>query len=267
VLYGELIDEYRRLQLEPLSEHAIRLSTQLAEQIARRARSSEERRRAANLLTSLSGYLLYSQRLGKTEELLELAVKEDPGNAAALMALAATREQRGDSVAALEVLESLLAVSPDDGEGRLRWGVNLARTGKHSESAESLRLLLAVESDDWIAQVATQELARALTALGESEQAIQILQSASEKWPEQPSMRIQLGWILDRVQESALAGEWLSDLAKDAPQAAESARYRYLKWYEEGLEEVRRSLKELSASGARELIQRLGPHPEETAAR
>ncbi len=94
VLYGEMIEEYRRLRLEPLSEHAIQVSTQVAERMARQARSSEERRQAADLLTSLSGYWLYSQRLGKTEELLALAVKEDPGNAAALMALAATREQR-----------------------------------------------------------------------------------------------------------------------------------------------------------------------------
>ncbi len=118
-------------------------------------------------------------------------------------------------MAALEVLESLLEVSPDDGEGRLRWGVNLARTGKHSEAAGSLRLLLEVESEDWIAQVATQELARALTALGETAEAIQILQSAAEKWPEQPSMRIQLAWLLDRARESAQAEEWVSGLIGD----------------------------------------------------
>ena len=267
VLYGEMIDDYRRRRLEPLSEHAIQVSTQLAERMARQARSSEERREAADLLTSLSGYLLYSQRLGKTEELLALAVKEDPGNAAALMALAATREQRGDYVAALDVLETLLEVSPDSGEGRLRWGVNLTRTGKHSVASESLRLLLKADPEDWVAQVATQELARALTELGETAEALQVLESAAVKWPEQPSLRIQLAWLLDRARRSDQAGDWVYELASDSPQAAESARYRYLQWYEEGLDETRRILKELSASHARDLSQRLGPQPEGTKGR
>jgi len=267
VLYGEMIDDYRRRRLEPLSEHAILVSTQLAERMARQARSPEEKREAADLLTSLSGYLLYSQRLGKTEELLGLAVKGDPHNAAALMALAATREQRGEYASALEALAALLEVSPESDEGRLRFGVNLARTGRSLEAAESFRAVLKADPEEWVAQVAAQELARALTVLGKPAEAVEVLEPAARRWPEQPSLHIQLAWLLDRGRDSARAGEWVSGLVGDSSRATESARFRYLQWYGEGLVETRESLMGLSASRARGLHQRLAPQQERKESR
>jgi tetratricopeptide (TPR) repeat protein len=267
VLYGEMIDDYRRLRQAPLSEHAVVLSIGMAEQMVRTAKGAEDRREAADLLTSMSGYLLYAQRLTKTGELLSLAVKADPQNLSALMALAATREQKGDYEGALKVLEDLLEAFPDSGEGRLRFGVNLARVGKSWKAVESFRQLVEADTEEWVAQVASQELARALVDVGETAEAVDILEFAAARWPEQPSMRVQLAWLLDQIEEPEQAEAWVSGLISDSSRATNPPRYRYIQWYEKGLEELRRSLGELSVRRAGEWSRTPGSPPQEAESR
>jgi VWFA-related protein len=258
VIYGQLIAEYRSLRQEPLSEHAMLLSTQLAERMARKTRGPRERAETSDLLVSLSGYLLYLQRLAKTEDLLGLALKENPRNPWALIGMVAVLEQRGDYLGAVETAEKLLEVDPDNAEGHLRLGVNLARTKRPEEGIESFRALMDLESADWIQQVAVQEMARALVSQGRTGEAIEVLGRAAERWPEQPSMRIQLAWVLDLCREPDQAEGWIAGLAVDAADATDSSRYRYLQWYEEGLEELRASLMAVAAERAEGLNRGIG---------
>jgi tetratricopeptide (TPR) repeat protein len=253
VIYGQLIAEYRQLRQEPLSEHAMRMSTELAERMARKTRGRRERAETSDLLVSLSGYLLYLQRLAKTEDLLNLALKENPRNPWALNAMVATLEQRGNYREAVEFAKKLLEVDPDHAEGRLRLGVNLARAKRPEEAIQSFRAVLDLESADWIQQVAGQEMARALTTQGRTGEAIEVLRRAAERWPEQPSLRIQLAWILDGDKSRKEAATVVESLASDAGHATESARFRYLQWYAEGLDSMRRHLLELASLKAAEL--------------
>jgi VWFA-related protein len=257
VLYGELIAEYRRLRQEPLSEHAMSMSTGLAERMVRKAKDREAKRETADLLVSLAGHLLYLQRLSKTQDLLELSLRLDQRNPWALLASVATLEQRGNYPGALEALEILLAVDPANGEARLRYGVNLARTGREKEAVESLRAVAAGESEEWVQQVAAQELARVLVLQDQLQAAIEVLEDAANRWPGQPSLRVQLAWVLDRRRESARAEEWIKGLADTAALATDSARYRYLQWYEEGLDDLRSDLMAAAVERAANLHRQL----------
>ena len=255
LLWGELIDDYRRRRLGPLSEHAMAMSTQLGSNMARQADTLATRAEASDLLVSLSGYLLYSQRLGRTEELLELAIKVDEKNEAALLALAATREQLGDYEGALDVLMRLHDLAPESAEGQLRMAVNLLRTERPAEADPMLRSLIAQEDQDWISKIATQELARSLAAGGHSAEAVSVLEHAAERWPDEPAMQIQLAWLLDQAGSSDQASEWVLRVAKGTHPAADSPRFRYHRWYLEGLANVRARLSEKSEERATEAIE------------
>lgn len=253
VLYGEMIDDYRRRLHAPLSENAILLSTEMAQHMARESKGPEESDEAAAVLTSLAGHLLYSQRLSKTEELLELAVKRSPSNVPAMLALAATHEQQGDYSSAIKILKPLLEVDPDNVEGRLRLGVNLSRLGDSERALEALGRALAADQVGWEGPVAVQETARIRARKGDLDVARRDLEKAVERWPGQSSLKVQLAWVLDLAAEPVAARKWVADLQRSSEQASDSARYRYVDWYSAGMEELRQWLSKRSAERARAL--------------
>ena len=255
LLWEELFEEYRSQRLGPLSEHSMTMSTRLAMRLARQAQTLEARREAADLLVSLSGSLLYAQRLGRTEELLELALKIDEKNPTALVALAATREQQGDFEGAIAVLRRLLQVDPGNDEGRLRLAVNLTRTRHADEAEDHLRDLVAAADQEWVSQVAAQEFVRLLASAGRGDEAVRVAAAASERWPDQPGMQIQLVWLLDQQNQPARAGDEATRIAQAAKGETESPRFRYHRWYLEGLSEVRQRLSLRSQERAREAVE------------
>ena len=115
--------------------------------------------------------------------------------------------------------------------------------------------------------MAAHELARALETMGEIESAVEVLEQAAARWPEQPSLRIQLAWIFDRNAAPKQAGEWVTGLAVDGPRATDSARYRYLQWYAEGLAGLRRDLMVRAVEKAAALSRDLAESVEATAGR
>lgn len=261
LLWGELIDDYRRRGLGPLSEHAIAMSTQLASTMARQADTPNAKAEAADLLVSLSGYLLYSQRLGRTEELLELAMRVDEENGQALNALAATREQKGDFEGAIDVLARLLVLSPKNGEARLRMAVNLLRTDQPRQAEGLLRSLAGKTEEAWVTKVAIQELARLLASTSREEEAEQVLVGAIEDWPDEAAMQVQLAWLLDQRHSPIEAGDWVVRVAKGTTGAGESPRFRYHRWYLEGLAGVRQELSITSVERAKEAFEALARDP------
>jgi tetratricopeptide (TPR) repeat protein len=135
--------------------------------------------------------------------------------------------------------------------------VNYARTGRQEEAITHLRSLSLEDGDEWISKIAVQELARELARLGREAEAVEALAVAVERWPDEPGMKILMAWTLERQGDRIVAGEWISGIADGSDVTGGSARFRYHRWYLEGLADTRRALVERSRQRAREAVEAL----------
>lgn len=196
---------------------------------------------ASRLLTSLAGYLQEASIDSVAAGLYAEAVRLEPGNTAALLALAYVREQRGDYARALPLLEQLVALRPDDGEAVLRLGINRLRRGEAAAGMRALRSLLVASQPDWVRSLAYQELARELLDRGDPEGAEDLLQEAVRELSDDASLAIQLTFVAD-VQGSPVGLDLQDTLDRSAARMGVAPRYRYSRMPASALEEVRREI-------------------------
>ena len=202
VVYAELIGEYHRRGLAPLSEHALKMSTELAEPT--RSKSTKRglsEQVAADVLVSVAGFAILASRKGVGEELLETALRLEPGHEAALMSLAASREQQGRYRDAAETLGKLAEAHPDNREGRLRLAVNLERLKQSDRALKIYRDLESGGSHDWVELVAIDQSAALYARRASSDEAESILEECIERWPNVPALQVQLAWLLDEANQ------------------------------------------------------------------
>ncbi|MEZ5331243.1 MAG: tetratricopeptide repeat protein [Thermoanaerobaculia bacterium] len=196
---------------------------------------------ASRLLTSLAGHLQEASIDSVAAGLYAEAVKLEPDNPVALLALAYVREQRGDYSRALPLLEELVSLRPDDGEAVLRLGINRLRLGESAEGMGSLRSLLSPVQPDWIRSLAYQELARALADRNDADGAEELLQEAVRELPNDASLAIQLAFVAD-LEGSPVGLDLQDTLDRSAEQVSVAPRYRYSRMPTDALEEVRREI-------------------------
>ena len=160
---------------------------------------------------------------------LERALSYDPGNEAALLALAADAGWRGKVRAAAGFLEKLLKSHPESREGRLRLALSRVRLSDPKRARQLLGEILdadPADDDPWLLSLAYQELARLQLAAGEAEAAARTVESGLSRLPGDETLRLEQAFLLDCRGEHGRAREILDGLQPRA-EGGVTPRHRY----------------------------------------
>jgi predicted Zn-dependent protease len=230
VFHADAARQYHRSRRNDLMVHAVRMAVVLASSYAAELETAAAEREAAWLLAGLAGYFAGSGSEKRAAELLEAAAGLRGDDEGTLLGLACLHEKYGRFAAAVEVLRGLVAARPDHPEGRLRLALNLARTGSGDEARRLLRELRRDPSAaDWIAVLAHQEEARMLADGGDLREAERIVRAALRRWPGQPTLTIQLAYLLDAGGDLQAARELLATV-DDGERGGPAERSLYNRW-------------------------------------
>ncbi len=245
--------QYRAERRYILAHHATQMAVHLADAYARKLGTPEAAGEAARALSSLAGYLQTGGALSQAEGLFDhaLSLAGDPaagvpaaGAPAAQLGIATILEKRGRFGQALAPLEGFVAALPEHSEGRLRLAINLARTGQASAAREFLERLAGERREAWIELLACQELARLEMDQGHLDRAAAVLRRGLERWPDHPTLTLQLAYVLEAGGDRLASRRLLEEL--DLTDAAHPAteRSRYNRWPRDVLRASRRALAE-----------------------
>jgi hypothetical protein len=238
LLHEEVYERHARGQRSRASG-ALPLALELLSIFEAEAKTPDERAVASALLTSLAGRM-EEAHLGASLELTRSALRADPSNRAALLAVAVAAERYGDPDAAVRSLEVLLRVDPDHREARLRLSLNLMRLGATDEGLEELRRLVSESGRaDWIAAVARQELARHLLARDEVARAREILREISDR--RDSAGAVQTAFVDERAGGGEVE-DLFTALSRAAATSEAPSRTLYLRAPNDLREELRREL-------------------------
>lgn len=214
LLHHDAFLSYRKRQRLQLASHALRMVVEIAASPEMKAADPPVKRVASLSMTSLAGVAVLLNPPDAIE-LLRRSIELDPLNGDALLALGSIYEKYGNYAEAVDVLQRRAALGPSP-EARLRLAVNLRRTGRNAE-AEPLLSTLARSSapeDEWVAILASQELANLLADQNRLGDAVTRLREAAAGHPGNGSLRIQLSYFLDRSGDPAAALDAAEDAAK-----------------------------------------------------
>ena len=264
-LHTDTYRTHREMRRPYLVHHSQEMVRGLAEEYARQGDSEGSRVTAARALASLGGYLQADGRQASMK-LFYRSLELDPANEAALLGLAAFHEKRGGPYEeSAKYLSRLVERRGTSREGRLRLAVNLLRIADHGttpgraryaeEAAEHLQRLLDGPENDWIYSLAAQEAARRLAKDGERGQAIEVLEKAVERMPDEQKLHVHLTYLLDRGQRSYEAGKRARHLVDSLATQAPAARGLYNQWPRQALDADRRELADGAAQRAATLVQ------------
>jgi tetratricopeptide (TPR) repeat protein len=204
----------------------------------------------AGLLTHMAhmvGAARSAPRLEAASDLLEAAVEIDPDHPTARYSLAEALELLGRPVQALEHLDRLLELEPEDPRLRVRRALLTVKSGR-LERGQLLLEELTTDGPVWVRDLATQELARLLTAAGRKEEAVALLREGLEELPRE-KLSLQLAALLDPhwMGSWEVLGAWLDTTQRDS---GPSARWIYED--EDGVNEKRVALRRELGSAAAE---------------
>ncbi len=246
LLHLELSRAYRENRRDILAHHARRMTVDLAEAYAAKLDAPQAAAEAARALASLAGHAQHHGALSQAERLFTRAL-DIAADDAALLGLGTLYEKRGYFDRALPLFERLAERRPEHAESALRLALNRARTGQTAAARKALGELASGRNGDWIGLLAYQELARLLIDDGQPSQAVDVLQRGLDRWPDHPTLQLQLAWVLDAEGESQASLELLEDLAASGAHAA-GERSRYNRWPADLLAAGRRALAESARS-------------------
>ncbi len=249
LLHLDVSRAYREGDRRILAHHATRMTIDLADAYARKLDSPQARAEAARAFTSLGGYFQHGGALSQAERQFSRAL-ELAGDQAALLGLATLYEKRGLFDRAVPVLERLVEARPEHAEGALRLALNRARNGQTAAAEEALGELAGGRESGWVELLAHQELARLLIDRGRPAAAADVLRQGLERWPEHPTLKLQLAWVLDLSDERDGSLELLQGLGSAHP-AGERSRYN--RWPADLLAGGRRALAEVADARLLEL--------------
>jgi hypothetical protein len=155
LLHRDLYRGYAARREGILSSHSRKMAVTLAEQLGR---AKPYIGFPEALMVNFASDLAQAGSSSAARDLLERALRINPGFQPALLAFGFSFERAADYLEASEVYESLVDTHPHFDEGRLRLAINLIRTGRTDAGEELLRGLLGTGSRPWIQAVAVQEL-------------------------------------------------------------------------------------------------------------
>ncbi len=208
--------------------------------------ASSQRREASSVTARVLTYLAQmvaaarsAPRLETASDLLEAAVGLDPDDPAARYSLAEALELLGRPEPALQHLDRLLELAPEDPRFRLRRALVTVKAGR-LERGEALLAELTTDGPIWARDLATQELARLLAAGGRDDEAVALLRTGLLELPRE-KLSLQLAALLDpRWMDSwEVLGAWLT-----APQTDSGPSARWFYEDEEGAKARRSALRQ-----------------------
>ena len=192
---------------------------------------TSQRSDAPSLTAGLLSYLAHmvavarsAPRLETASDLLEAVVGLDPDHPAARYSLAEALELLRRPEQALPHLDRLLELEPEDPRFRLRRALVTVKSGQ-LERGQLLLEELTTDGPIWARDLATQELARLLSASGREDEAVALLRNGLLELPRE-KLSLQLAALLDpRWMDSwEVLGAWLAVQQRDS---GPSARWIY----------------------------------------
>lgn len=213
-----------------LTVHAVAMVETLAVSYAKQG-GRGARALAGQFLAGLGGDLQHRGGLSTARRLFELALQYDPDNTVALLGLGALFEKTGAYADAVAPLRSLVAADPRNAEATLRLGMVLWRTGQKEETRRLLEGLTVSDGEDWILDLAFQQLAAFHGEAGHWRGAAEVLLRGVERLPASQRLRLALSYALDRSGGKGEALRLAHELTagSDGP-VVESPRSRYNRW-------------------------------------
>ncbi len=246
-----------------LSTHSMQRVTSLAESYAAKVETPTARQEAAQLLSSLASGFQLKGSSSQAERFYRRALELAGDDSAALLGLATLREKRGDFAGAVPILEGLVAVRPADLEGQLRLALNRSRIGRVVTARSGLRDLTTRSDSGWVGLVAHQELARLELDRDQAAKAVSVLRRGLERWPQHPTLTLQLAYALEMQGEIDAARILLTSLETKVGSREADERSRYNRWPKETLEAYQRDLLDLAMGRLDALASWLASLPEE----
>ncbi len=260
LLHRDMYRTYKAFQESALATHAWKLAADLAE-LAGKERGPREvvpEDFAPGVLVSLASELADGASDVSARSLLQRVTGIDSRYAPALLGLAALDERNGHPGDAVDTLRRLVDIDPDNAEGRLRLGVDLARIGRRGASSKVLSDLVAGSPPDWVLVVATQELARVQIVESDLNGARQTLTQGISRQPENQRLKIMLAYLEDLTGQSAQAAQTIAGIEDSAGRRFDTPRLRYSEWPDLGLFTIRARLEKVSDERRVDLREALG---------
>jgi tetratricopeptide (TPR) repeat protein len=230
LLHREMSRHYTVRHQTVLSRHSWSLAAELAEEAAGLGDGLSVEGFGAALLVTIASDLARSGEMVAPEGMLQRVLVMDGRQPQALLGLGALYERGDDPIEAVRHLRELVSHHPNAHEGRLRLAVNLDRTGNSGASRRHLQQLLRRSPPQWIRALAVQELALRYLEGGQLVEAEQVLRSGIGWMPFNQRLRVQLAYVLDRLQRPRLATAELEELESRGGQHSTSPRFRYAEW-------------------------------------
>lgn len=250
LLHHDAFVSYRKRQRLQLASHALRMVVEISASPEMKAADLPVKRVASLAMTSLAGVAVLLNPPDAVE-LLRRSIDLDPVNTDALLAIGTIYEKYGNYAEAVGALQRRVTIGPD-AEARLRLGINLRRTDRDPE-AEPLLADLARSSapeEEWVAILASQELASLLADQNRLGDAVSRLREAAGRHLGNGSLRIQLSYLLDRSGNPAAALEAAEDAAErvDAagvgPNRAPDPRLIYNRWPQRAFDDAEAGMRQ-----------------------
>ncbi len=210
-----------------LVRHALRRVLQLL------AQGEADQLEVAEVLGSIGAWALRRGYIHDAHDLLTRAVDLSPTQSESQLLLAALEEKTGRHAAAVARLQALATENTEEGtdtlaEVRLRYAVNLARTGNAGEALKTFGQIAEAPGPPWVRQLAAQEEVRLLRR-SNAGSAQRKAQEALDRWPDQPELLILVSFFLEQEGHYEAARELVASLAENAHETT-APRSRYEEW-------------------------------------
>jgi tetratricopeptide (TPR) repeat protein len=227
--------------------HGVRLIAAMARDISKRPSLAPATSAAVAVLASVGDTLHQLGVFDGANMVFDLALELDPTHQASLLGTAADHEWLGHYQETVEVLRNLGQRADSLFEARLRLGVNLLRTGRHTDATTELRACTGRGAPAWVRAVAYQELALYNLDDGRPEDAKALIEEATEALPKDITLRLMSAYIEETRGNLGEARLVLSRLDERALSSyRESPRKRYARWPSEVFAQQRHVIDELA---------------------
>lgn len=245
LLHLDLFEDYLRHD-QALALHTQYLLRRLVATYLQIENDEERRRAAVQVLAIVAVLRLQESAISTAIALFEEALRHDPSNRLAGLALGAAFERLAENREAARILRKVVDEHPRSAEARLRLAVNLARIGRHREARFYLQQIVRRPGPAWVQAVAFQELARLLEGRGRDvEETIAVLEEGIRRFPTEQPLRLRLAQLEEQRGNRERADQLLEPLLETAESSPwHNSRHRYSQWPLEELWQERRRLRE-----------------------
>jgi tetratricopeptide (TPR) repeat protein len=242
LLHVDLFHTYGKRRQYVLQAYSRRTLEELIGVAERTEQDPASRALTADAVAVLGCELQHAGLTDSAQRFHARALELDPANEVALMGLAAGYERTGRYAEAVQALEEVIRVDPDDAEARIRLAVNLDRVSTGRRAREAFARCLGPDNPSWVRAIAYQELAENLVEEEHFTEARQLLDEATATLPGNQRLALQLAYVLDRLGEPVAARKVVDSIAAGVPRDEESPRFRYSEWPRDVLAAARRRL-------------------------